>query len=780
LQILSQASTANCIRFAETGALQVAQCELYQQGYLLPTDPRLGENSFKGICVTVVECLRLWRVCINHQIGIALFPDIYPALCSWLTPLSLKAISSEDADDILTLAQESYSLLERLAWTLPLLHTEGSVHLNWAWNVAVPLVETAFGWLGKDRIAGICKIIDLSTNESQQHDHGLRKKLMGTMAQVFHFLATVCEMFTDSGAEDGGTNGSQTITLPPFVCRLAVLLMTNDLLKSTKGKKSMLSILSSLRSIVDDEETAMVASSCIHGLVRMVSVVDQLSSRLDEESEPTHLPAQEIEAHKIFANGLVVAIDRELRELLYVVGEEMISNHNLAQSFEEDGRGGPAPGLGVGWGRIGGGMFSKNVLHAKGVARLVTELLETLPAKHEAEYEEMSLAATSDLLWRISCGLSVAAIAGPGDSEIIHRICSNLLLHPDTLAHLLQKLDATMKIDTLSGASLAAESSPDTSPKAPNLMYENMSKVLLEHYRKVWLCGKPLKSSHSRRSSKKNVKVKTSLISTKLSTLSEESARLAEERIGVEGLANELVAEWAKQRLPLPSHWIYSPLATNLTGLAESAPECKIMADGKFAICHGRETEMEDSIKHGLVWLLGLEVLSQSTMDNKTSPLAAIPVTRKVHALSSLFILGGDVFLDENLKDCILWLQKLFGKLLDSKSVAYRGLHNDNFSPLDTQGRNNIIDFEGEIDGSYSTFTATLAKQLSTASSVDLCFSCQVALYLRQDVAASIRLSVWQTLNDTQSLSLLPPRAECCGDPDAYLFPYEVMSFSYI
>lgn len=110
----------------------MAQCELYQQGYLLPTDPRLGENSFKGICVTVVECLRLWRVCINHQIGIALFPDIYPALCSWLTPLSLKAISSEDADDILTLAQESYSLLERLAWTLPLLHTEGSVHLNWA------------------------------------------------------------------------------------------------------------------------------------------------------------------------------------------------------------------------------------------------------------------------------------------------------------------------------------------------------------------------------------------------------------------------------------------------------------------------------------------------------------------------------------------------------------------------------------------------------------------------------------------------------------------------
>ena len=142
----------------------------------------------------MVECLRLWRVCINHQIGIALFSDIYPTLCHWLAPLSLTSISSTSPDDMLFLAQESYSLLERLAWTLPVLPPQDSIHVHWTWKIALPLVETASGWLSKDRIAAVTK--KLTTSGSQlgfsvhNPEHCFRMKLVATLASVFHFIGT--------------------------------------------------------------------------------------------------------------------------------------------------------------------------------------------------------------------------------------------------------------------------------------------------------------------------------------------------------------------------------------------------------------------------------------------------------------------------------------------------------------------------------------------------------------------------------------------------------------
>lgn len=230
----------------------MAQCELYKQGFPLPSDPRIGEDSFKGVCATVVECLRLWRVCVNHQIGIALFPDIYPALCYWLAPLSCKEISSSNSEDILFLAQESYNLLERLAWTLPVLHTQGSLHVNWTWNIALPLVETASGWLSKDRVAVVNKELttlgSISKLESQNPERIFRMKLVATMASVFHFLATVCEMFTESGSE-GQTNGSNK-SLHPAVHQLAVALASNGLLTFRARKKGTADPASSMLGIL--------------------------------------------------------------------------------------------------------------------------------------------------------------------------------------------------------------------------------------------------------------------------------------------------------------------------------------------------------------------------------------------------------------------------------------------------------------------------------------------------------------------------------------------------
>lgn len=130
--------------------------------------------------------------------------------------------------------------------------------------------------------------------------------------------------------------------------------------------------------------------------------------------------------------------------------------------------------------------------------------------------------------------MAIAGITGPGDNDIVNRICSSVLLHVDTVTLLLKRLDAP-----------ATHKSSGHSDNVANLVLENICKVLLEHYRKVWLCNKPMKSSHNRRSSSARNE-KASLISTKLSTLSEETAKLAVERVGAQSLAKDMVAEWAE------------------------------------------------------------------------------------------------------------------------------------------------------------------------------------------------------------------------------------------
>lgn len=735
IQIMCQASAANCIRFAETGALQVAQCELYKEGFPFSSDPRVGKESFKGVCETVAECLRLWRVCINHQIGIALFPDIYPTLCHWLAPLSCKEISSTNSGDMLFLAQESYSLLERLAWTLPALPTQGSIHVNWTWNTALPLVETASGWLTKDRISAVDKELTTfaSSEPSQSPERCFRMKLVATMASVFHFLATVCEMFTES--EDSTNKPSH-----PVVHQLAMALTSNGLLTFRTGKQCSTEPLNSLLETLiilwgkTNEETAMAVTSCIHGLVRLLRVTDKLYQPLEDK---TGLLEEGSKALEILSKGLVIAADRELRDLLSFFADVVISAKDLKVGFETQ----PAPGLGLGWGQVGGGVWSKRGLHVKGVVRLVMELLEALPLS-ETEGDKNS--ASAEIMWRISCCLCIAGVLGAGDGDMLYRMCSNIMLHSDALTFVFQGVHNTL--ETNSGAA----------QNGSHHVYEEISKVLVEHYRKVWICVKPDRSS-SHRQGNHNKKLKSSLIATKLSNLSEESAKLAEEKAGSEGLANDLVAEWAKQRLPLPAHYVFSPMTINLSDDTQGShnPECKILEDGKFVISHDRQTGMEDTIERGVAWLLGLEVLSQSHLKNEFNVFAAIPVVWKVHSLSSLFLLGGDVFLRNSLKDCVTELQRLYGRLLDA-------------------GELKTLDFEGEVDIGYCAFAEALAVKFSSASSEDAGFARQVALYLRQDVAASIRLQTWRALAGSQSLRRLPTLSECCGDPSGYLSHREV------
>jgi len=663
--------------------------------------------------------------------GMSSFMDIYPTLCFWLSPLTKEEILSDNGDDALSLAQESYRLLERLAQTLPRLHLRDEETMesfetddeNWAWRVAVPLVETALGWLSADRISAIVEQVSKLGQRGVSTSTTLR--LIGTLTSVLQFLATVSEKIL--GSSDDKEN-AHTPFIPTFVPRLGLLLAADKLVF---GSGTLFGSLGSIRH-VRDEETTLAATSCLQAVVRLLDNVDEVIKTARAQSVPTKAASGEsIPAHKFLDAGLILSCRRELQELLSDVGDEVLANTGLLQSFEINGRGGPAPGLGLGWGASGGGSWSRQVLVAQASARLLMYLLDvTLTRSNDS--------TTSDVLWRLNCGFAVAGLATPEDGELVKEACCKFLIHPKTLSSLTKLVENTLtKLDSvLQDLSLSRES-------LAKLVPDKVSKVLLEHYTWTWTSRKNHKAE--------SVRPKGILKRNKqLPAIVEDAGAYTQAR-------TSLAKEWARQRLPLPSHWILSPMATNITRLLFKSGEEEI---GVSTVDVIEKSMMEETVKSGLSWLLGLEALYSGS---KANPFHLIPLARKVHALSSIYVLGGDIFLQEETRTAIGVLQEIYGRRLGSA---------DEKDGLSAQS----LDFERLIDMNYTSFGESLAEQFGASSFGDWVFARQVAFHLQQGVPDPVRLALWRIVADAQALRLLPPLAQCCGQPLRYLYPFEVLS----
>lgn len=765
LKVLSQASRLYCSKFFNSGAIQMAQSELYTQSW-----------SGGMVCLTMVESLRLWQICIQYKMGMSSFMDIYPNLCFWLSPLTKEEILSDRSIDALSLAQESYRLLERLAQTLPRLHLDDDETLesfetdddeNWAWSVAVPFVETALGWLSAECLSAV---IELNSKSRQCVTSSAvdtcTVKLIGTLTSVLQFLATVSEKILGSNDGENGHN-SHTPFIPTFVPRLGLLLAADKFLYNHDGSMTLFGSLCSIRHIKDDE-TTLAATFCLHAVVRLFSNVDKVIKTARAESVPASAFGENTPAHKILDAGLVFSSRREFQNLLSRAGDEVISNTCLLQSFEINGRGGPAPGLALGWGALSGGSWSKQVLVAQATARLVMYLLDLVPpcrsktfvdSHDSSSTEECSIAkmktCVSEMVWRLSCGFGVAALASPEDGELVKQTCSKLLVHPNILTSLTKAAESNLlELDSVfEDLSLRIEA-------LSKLVPDKMSKVLLEHYTWTWTSRKDQKVPKTQNADGSNLRgiLKGKKSGSKLPTVLENASA---------GARTSLAREWARQRLPLPSHWILSPMASNMSRVLFTSEEEGV---GVSTVSIIEKALMEETIKSGLSWLLCLEFLySQS----KSDPFHLIPLVRKVHALSSIYVLGGDVFLQEEVRSAIGVLQEIYGRQLDRPTTSEESLS----LKKDKDGTHVLIDqtldFEHGINPNYTSFGESLAEQFVSTSFGDLVFGRQVGLHLQQGVPDSVRLALWRCVADGQSLRLLPPLSKCCGRPERYLYPLE-------
>lgn len=790
MQILSDISKLNCNHFSRSGALQLAYSELYKQGFLSQACTRLEDT----VCSNLVECLRLWQTCMQYNINISLFTDIYPILCFWLSPLTIEEIHRKSTESALSLAQESYRLLEQLAQTLPSLHSkqeemsgsDESHDEKWSWRVMVPLVETALGWLSIERVSATVEQIS-NPQECDMHT----VKLIETLASVLQFLGSVCEKILGSKDEED----SSVAFIPTFIPRLGLLLATCKIVQykdwggahvaqTEKGTDTLFRSLCSIRHHMN-EEIALAATYCLQAIVRIFNVVDQVIKTARAQSTLVTKSNEGTQAHTTLDRGLVLSARWQFQLLLDSAGDEMIENASLLHSKETNGRGGPAPGLGVGWGALGGGAWSRRILLAQVTARLVISLLEMVPldthragaessdsgtqcvpGMGEQQYDGKTGSYTSELMWRISCGFGCVLLAGPGDGDLVKEACSKLLLHPNVLAALLDTNEISLK--TLHSCLAVLGISRECLSK---FSHENVSKALLQHYERTWITEK--KSKRVRSTEDINLKgiLKGKKMGARLATVQEDGVNHRTSS------KNTLAQEWARQRFPLPSHWLLSPMATNITQLLFKAEGGEDVV-GVSAVDEDEKESMEEVVKAGLSWLLGLELLDFVTCRKGNNPLRVIPLVRKLHALSSVFVLGGDVFLQEEARTMIGALQELFGRQLDKLTTS------DTTSPkedqdglaLDSQEQ---LNFGRGIDGNYTSFAESLAEQFGAISFGDIVFGRQVATYLQQGVPHPIRLAVWRVVADAQALRLLPPLTQCCGQPSGYLYPFEVLQLSF-
>lgn len=808
LKVLCEANRLNCVYFIESGVFQSTERHLFCH-YTLDDWLNMGEEAFKCTCAVLVEELRLWKVCIEYGLCVSCFPDFYPALCFWLSPPSFEKIVGRDiVNEVLDVARESFIVVEALARTLPNIHSvehgqdeETTLNAvgfeNWSWNQVVPMVEVALEWLNFRESPFLLKTLwptgNHVKNKSKQDSY--RKSSLGVISVVLHALSSIFEKILPLE----GIELSSGKWLPVFVPQVGLKLIESRLLHFSETKlekiislnvedSSFLEYLCFLRKEAD-YETSLSALSCFHGIIRLFTLVENVMNFGQRKNHAVPSTDEVIsDSEKILKRGLVVSSQNELKCALNMFMDLVSSEWHLVQSSEVKDRGGPAPGIGLGWGATNGGFWSGKVLLAQADATVTTTLLELFPIvldKDVFDQEKLNLQSDGidafilNTIKKINAALSIVLILGPKDMHTIEKIL-NILLTAPVMEFLNIFVHKVSRKETKKGTAINIGDIYQAD-------YDIFSKVLLLHFKSRWLRKKreSPKNSETKKESKTLSASQNSRKRPPLGTICEESTELGRTPVNEHSLG----IEWAHQRLPVPVQWLLSPLSSSIleqpleTSVNNLLLESINSTDRVFNI-----------VRSGLFFLLGLEAIFSSCNNFQPSPILCIPLVRKIHILSMVFVDGGDLFLETPVRDLLGALQDLYGQALDRQSGANTFLMSERSksekSPTPQDCKDPVVDqkdgvksvegvtlstlnFERDIDDSYQTFIDTLIQHFAAISFGDVVYGRQVTIYLRRDIEASIRLATWNALANDHILELLPPLEQCFAHPKGFLFPPE-------
>lgn len=453
-------------------------------------------------------------------------------------------------------------------------------------------------------------------------------------------------------------------------------------------------------------------------------------------------------AGKMLGEGISNLWHHDLLDSLTSLLPLISSQWAILQKIEMFGRGGPAPGVGFGWGACGGGFWSLKCLLAQLDSQLVLDLIKNSSVAHGGLFTH-SKGVNSDngtntsitASDRISSALGMSLIAGPGQVSMLER-AFDILFESSTLKCLNSSIHDFVSKKELQQA-FKCEISEDE--------YVLFSSVLNSHFRSRWLA---IKKNHKDAGNNSNVNVPKP---ETLETIQEET-ELAEV---VNQPCSTLAVEWAHQRLPLPMHWILSAVCST------DDPKGTFSASANYNV---------DVSRAGIIFLLGLEAIS-------AAPCLCTPLVWKMHALSVSIRSSMELLQEDRSKDIFHALQELYGQHLNRLCEKYdrsQCIKKDEcvgIATLEEEKQISGLDFlrfQEKIHGSYTTFVESLVEQFAAVSYGDAIFGRQVAIYLHRRVEPTVRLAAWNALSNAYVLELLPPLEKCIGDMQGYLEPLEV------
>ncbi|KAK9944284.1 hypothetical protein M0R45_009858 [Rubus argutus] len=764
LKVLAQSDRKQCFDFIKNGSFQTLTWHLYQPTSFLDNWIKSGKEKCKLSSALMVEQLRFWKVCIQHGYCVSYFSEIFPYLCLWLNPPMLeKLIENDVLREFASISNEAYLVLEALARRLPnlfsqkhqrnLISEDSGVDTDfWSWSHVGPMVDVALKWIVWKNDPSICNLFNREEGISGplvSQDLSLTS-LLWVYSAVMHMLSRVLERVIPDDTVHFHESCSLVPWLPEFVPKVGLEIIKHSFVgcSDTNNAKygnysnvggSFIEKLCNLRQQGDYEES-LASVCCLHGLLGIIININKLITLARAGVQTPVENSTSSREEKILKDGILKGSLVELRSVQNMFMKLVASEWHLVQSIEKFGRGGPAPGVGVGWGASGGGYWSSPVLLAQADARFLTDLIETL--KIEPKFDIHTEEEMTFTMLAINSSLGVCVTAGPTDGTHVKKAISSLL---DVLV---------LKYLNLCVCRFLSSRGPklfDWDDKEED--YLLFSRTLSSHFSNRWLSvKKKLKDSDSKNiSDSKPLKKGKSFLDTIYEDIDTSFIT-----------SQDLVAEWAHQRLPLPICWFLSPVSTlcdsKIAGLKKSSNLQDLMqSPGDFLVV----------ARAGLFFLLGIEALSSFLPAGIHSPVKSVPLVWKLHSLSVILLVGMGVLEEEKSRVRYEALQDLYGNLLHQARSCILSSEPRNENNLE------ILAFESEIHGTYSTFIETLVEQFSAVSYGDLIYGRQVAVYLHRCVEAPVRLAAWNTLTNSRVLELLPPLENCFTDAEGYLEPVE-------
>ncbi|KAJ6386130.1 hypothetical protein OIU77_029154 [Salix suchowensis] len=756
LKVLAQSDKSNCIELIKNGFVQAMTWHLYRYTSSLDYWLKSGKEICKLSSGLMVEELRLWKVCINYGCCISCFSDIFPALCLWLNPPTFTKLQENNVlGEFASVSKEAYLVLEALSRNLPNFYMQkhasnkmsdfaGDEQESWSWSFVTPMIDLALKWIESMSDPYISKIFELEKGNRSEfvfQDSSV-SSLLWVYSAVLHMLSTLLERVIPEDALRLQGSSQHVPWLPEFVPKIGLGVVKNGFL-------SFIDELCHLRQH-SKSEISLASVCCIHGLIRVFVSIDKLIqlAKRGVHSPPSQEYRFSGEA-KILEDGILKSSSVELKCVLNFFIKFVTSEWHSVQSIETFGRGGPTPGVGIGWGASGGGFWSMTVLLAQTDARLLTSMLEIFQLSTTEVPTNEEMVFTMNM---ISSLLGVCLIIGPRDIPVMKKAL-DILFGVPVLKYLafytrrFLQLNETVKIF---GWEYKEED------------YVSFGNTLSSHFKNKWLSVKrKLKATPE-----DNFKGKSSL-----ETIHEDMD--ISDMTRQDNHSTSLTAEWAHQRLPLPLHWFLSPIATitnNKQGCFQSASDTRNLTEDTH--------DTLEVAKGGLFFLLGLETMSSYLPADAPTPVRCTPLIWKLHSLSVILLTGMGVLEDDKSRDVYEALQNLYGQLLDeSRSIrSAECFSEDNVNVLPENGKKSTVEFlrfQSEIHESYSTVLESLVEQFASISYGDIIFGRQVAVYLHRCTETPVRLAAWNGLANAHVLEILPPLEKCFAEAEGYLEPVE-------